>query len=204
MLNILPSTRKMIRDNRSHDAELERFPKIKKRGENKKSEQKGILVEQHSALKQLLRQYGLRPTRQRMVIAACLFKGETHHISADMLHKQIAATGENMSVATIYNSLRHFVDAGLIHAVATCGARQWFCVSKIVNNAPHAEDAYIDQGCNCQFYFDDSQHIEALEHEGFDPSLLPCAPEGYEISRIDVAIHLTKKTTHSAPQRHSH
>jgi len=204
MLNILPSTRQFMKNGHPHDGSLEQFPKKvshfsdKNYGKNKKTEEKGHSVDKHAALKQLLRRYGLRPTRQRMVIAACLFRGKTHHVSADILHRQIAARGENMSVATIYNSLRHFVDAGLIHTVATCGARQWFCVRKL-GTTLSAEEIDINQGCHCQFYFDDNQHIEALEHEGFDSRLLPSAPEGYEIARIDVAIHLTKKTRQASP-----
>jgi len=197
-----------MKNSHLHDSGLEQFPKNMKRfsdencGKNKKPEKKGYSVDKYVALKQLLRRYGLRPTRQRLVIASCLFRGETHHVSADILHRQIAATGESMSVATIYNSLRHFVDAGLIHTVATCGARQWFCVRKLGTTLP-AEETDINRGCNCQFYFDDSQHIETLEHDGLDARLLPSAPEGYEISRIDVAIHLTKKTNHSPPHADS-
>jgi len=165
MLDMLPSTRKKIQEDRLQNAQL----------------------------KQLLRRYHLRPTRQRLIIASCLFQGVPRHVSADILYKQIAQTGEVMSLATIYNSLRHFVEAGLIRAVATCGSRQWFSVSQHLSADFEKDCACNGAGCQCQFHFEDSQHIESLDHKGLDPSLLPAAPEGYEIARIDVAIHLIKK-----------
>jgi len=102
-----------------------------------------------------LRAHGLRPTKQRLVIAAHLFKQSRRHVHADMLYEEIAATGEIISVATIYNSLRHFCAVGLIRAVASRGTRQWFCTD--ISNA-------------CQYYFDDGEHIEPLED--FVPGLM--------------------------------
>jgi len=126
MLNMLPSATKMRAD----------------------------IHEGQEKFKQLLRHYHLRPTKQRLIIAAHLFKQSKRHIHADMLHEEIAASGEIISVATIYNSLRHFCNAGLIRAVASRGTRQWFCTDI----------------CNeCQCYFDDGEHIEILEN--FSPSL---------------------------------
>jgi len=142
--------------------------------------------------KQLLRRHQLRPTKQRLVIAAYLFNSACRHVHADMLYEEIAAGGEAISVATIYNSLRHFCTAGLIRAVASRGIRQWFCT---------------DIGSACQCYFDDGEHIEPLEHvlpimkrfsgrddASFDLASLSDIPPGYEIAHIDISIHLEKKS----------
>jgi len=146
--------------------------------------------DQEEKFKKLLRHHQLRPTKQRLVIAAYLFKAPRRHIHADMLYEEMAACGEAISVATIYNSLRHFCAVGLIRAVPSRGIRQWFCTD--INSA-------------CQFYFDDGEHIEPLEHDSpvikpllgrqdvsLDLPALSKIPAGYEISHIDISIHLEK------------
>jgi len=145
---------------------------------------------QENKFKRLLRRHQLRPTKQRLVIAAYLFKTARRHVHADMLYEEIAAGGEAISVATIYNSLRHFCAVGLIRAVPSRGIRQWFCTD--INSA-------------CQFYFDDGEHIEPLEEalpimkpflgtQNLSLDLLPLSeiPAGYEVSHIDISIHLEK------------
>jgi len=140
--------------------------------------------------KQLLNRYHLRPTRQRLIIASYLFRESKRHIHADMLHEEITAAGEVISVATIYNNLRCFCTVGLIRAVPSRGIRQWFCT---------------DISSEYQFYLDDGEHIEPLGQlsEGIEhfsnkkePFLnlpdLTNIPEGYEIAHIDVSIYLER------------
>jgi len=132
-------------------------------------------------LKHLLRRYQLRPTKQRLVIASCLFKRPKRHIHADMLYEEIAAAGEDISVATIYNSLRCFCRAGLIRVVPSRDIRQWFCT---------------DIHHNCQFYFDNGEHIEPIENwseknmSAFNLPNQADIPAGYKISHVDISIHL--------------
>ena len=55
-----------------------------------------------------LREAGLRPTRQRLALAALLLDGRCRHVSADSLTREILATGEHMALGTVYNlSLIH-------------------------------------------------------------------------------------------------
>jgi len=153
-------------------------------------------------LRHLLRRHRLRPTKQRLVIAAYLFQGACRHVHADMLYEEIAAGGEAISVATIYNSLRHFCASGLIRAVASRGIRQWFCT---------------DISSSCQFYFDDGGHIEPLQHcvqdirqfankNSVSLHLPPLSdiPPGYEISHIDISIHLEKTGRPHPSHKQSH
>ena len=64
-----------------------------------------------------LREAGLRPTRQRVALARVLF-GERHrHVTAESLHAEVKATRIPVSLATVYNALNQFREAGLLRAV---------------------------------------------------------------------------------------
>ena len=56
----------------------------------------------------------LRPTRQRIALAELLFAGPHRHISAEELHQEAADANVNVSLATIYNTLHQFRQAGLL------------------------------------------------------------------------------------------
>ena len=64
-----------------------------------------------------LRLAGLRPTRQRVAIAALLLDGRHRHVTADSLTEEITAASLHVSGGTVYNTLNQFTDAGLLRRV---------------------------------------------------------------------------------------
>lgn len=63
----------------------------------------------------LLRDAGLRPTRQRLSLAKQLYTGVGHrHVTAEQLHEEVLASGFKVSLATVYNTLHQFTLAGLL------------------------------------------------------------------------------------------
>ena len=62
-----------------------------------------------------LRNYGLRPTRQRIMIADILLNGPNRHFNAETLLNDIEKSGGHMALATIYNCLNNFKTVGLIN-----------------------------------------------------------------------------------------
>ena len=61
---------------------------------------------------------GLRPTRQRMTLAHLLVgDGQHRHVTAESLFEAAARTSEKVSLATVYNTLRAFCDAGLLREI---------------------------------------------------------------------------------------
>ena len=64
-----------------------------------------------------LRAAGLRPTRQRVALARLLFEGGHRHVTAESLHAEVKATHIPVSLATVYNALNQFRDAGLLREV---------------------------------------------------------------------------------------
>jgi Fur family iron response transcriptional regulator len=64
-----------------------------------------------------LRNAGLRPTNQRIIIADLLFNGSNRHFTAENLLDEINLSGNKMSIATVYNCLKRFKNVGLINQV---------------------------------------------------------------------------------------
>ena len=65
---------------------------------------------------------GLRPTRQRLVLADLLVGDGCHrHVTAESLFAAAEQAGERVSLATVYNTLRAFCEAGLMQEVVVDG-----------------------------------------------------------------------------------
>lgn len=119
---------------------------------------------------------GLRPTRQRVALADLLVgDGQDRHVTAESLFALAARTGEGVSLATVYNTLRAFCDAGLMQEVVVDGSKSYFDTR--MDDHPH-------------FYWEDSATLTDAPAEELEIAHLPCAPEGTVISRVDVVIRL--------------
>jgi Fur family iron response transcriptional regulator len=63
-------------------------------------------------VKAMLRQVGLRPTRQRMALGWILFGKGDRHLTAEMLYEEATRAKVPVSLATIYNTLHQFTEVG--------------------------------------------------------------------------------------------
>src|ERR1700726_4275137 len=73
-----------------------------------------------------LRASGLRPTRQRVALARLLFDSADRHVTAEQLHGEALASAIRVSLATVYNALHQFTDAGLLREVVVEPGRSYF------------------------------------------------------------------------------
>ena len=73
-----------------------------------------------------MRDAGLRPTRQRVALAELLFAKGDRHLSAEELHEEALAAGVPVSLATVYNTLHQFTEAGLLRILAVEGSKTYF------------------------------------------------------------------------------
>ena len=87
---------------------------------------KAMRETRHQAADERLRTAGLRPTRQRVELAGLLFKGRDRHVTAESLHDEVASAGMKVSLATVYNTLHQFTEAGLLRQVVVDAARGYF------------------------------------------------------------------------------
>jgi Fur family transcriptional regulator, iron response regulator len=77
-------------------------------------------------VKAMLRQVGLRPTRQRMALGWILFAKGDRHLTAEMLYEEATKAKVPVSLATVYNALHQFTEVGLLRQVAVDGSKTYF------------------------------------------------------------------------------
>ena len=125
---------------------------------------------------------GLRPTRQRLALAGLLVgDGKDRHVTAESLFALADHAGEKVSLATVYNTLRAFCDAGLMNEVVVDGAK---------NGAKSYFDTRMDD--HPHFFWEDSGLLTDAPKDELQITGLPTAPGGTEIARIDVVIRLRR------------
>ncbi len=123
---------------------------------------------------------GLRPTRQRMALADLLVgDGQHRHVTAESLFDAARATGDSVSLATVYNTLRAFCDAGLLQEVTVDGSKSYFDTN--THDHPH-------------YYWEDEGRLTDAPSDQLVIAQLPTAPEGAEIASVDVVIRLRRKS----------
>ena len=121
---------------------------------------------------------GLRPTRQRLALAKLLVgDGNDRHVTAESLFAAASSCEESVSLATVYNTLRAFCDAGLMREITVDGSKSYFDTN--TSNHPH-------------FYWEDSTEITDAPADDLVISQLPDAPPGAEIAKVDVVIRLRR------------
>jgi Fur family transcriptional regulator, iron response regulator len=122
----------------------------------------------------------LRPTRQRVALASLLFAGCDRHVTAEALHEEAQARKVPVSLATVYNTLHQFTEAGLLREVAVEGAKTYFDT----NTSNHYH-----------FFCEHSGRLMDIDTGAIRIEGLPEAPEGMTISRVDVLVRLVDKPT---------
>ena len=126
----------------------------------------------------LLRGAGLRPTRQRVALAILLFADGDRHVTAETLHEEALARKVPVSLATVYNTLHQFTEAGLLREVAVEGAKTYFDT----NTSNHYH-----------FFCEPSGQLMDIATGAIRIEGLPDAPDGMAISRVDVLVRLVDK-----------
>ncbi|WP_420334802.1 iron response transcriptional regulator IrrA [Roseibium sp.] len=126
----------------------------------------------------ILRTAGLRPTRQRVSLAELLYSKGDRHISAELLHEEAVAADVPVSLATVYNTLHQFTEAGLLREVAIDGNKTYFDTN--VSDHHH-------------FFIEGENRVIDIPGEGVGIGAIPEAPEGMEIVRVDVVVRVREK-----------
>lgn len=124
-----------------------------------------------------LRGAGLRPTRQRLSLARLLFDGADRHVTAEQLHSQAERDGVKVSLATVYNTLHQFTDAGLLREVVVEAGRSYFDT----NTQGHHH-----------FFEAETGRLVDIPADQVSIGSLPSAPPGAEIERVDLIVRVRK------------
>src|ERR1700731_1449787 len=126
----------------------------------------------------LLREVKLRPTRQRMALGWLLFAKGDRHLTAEMLYEEANRAKIAVSLATVYNTLHQFTDAGLLREVRVNGSKTYFDTN--VTDHHH-------------FFIESEHNLVDIPGAQSIVGELPQVPEGYEITRVDVVVRLKPK-----------
>ena len=105
--------------------------------------------------------------------------GQDRHVTAESLFEAAKGQGEAVSLATVYNTLRAFCDAGLLQEVTVDGSKSYFDTN--THDHPH-------------FFWEDDSKLTDAPSEQLVIAQLPDAPEGAEIASVDVVIRLRRKS----------
>jgi Fur family iron response transcriptional regulator len=125
-----------------------------------------------------LRDCGLRPTRQRVALADLLFAKGDRHLTVEELHEEAILADVPVSLATVYNTLHQFTEAGMIRVLAVEGARTYFDTN--ISDHHH-------------FFVEGRNEVLDIPVSNLEIGNLPQPPEGMEIAHVDVVIRLREK-----------
>ena len=125
-----------------------------------------------------MRDAGLRPTRQRLSLASLLFAKGDRHLTAEELHEEAMDAGVTVSLATVYNTLHQFTEAGMLRILAVEGSRTYFDT----NTSDHHH-----------FYIEGENRVLDIDTASVSVVNVPEPPAGMEIANIDVVIRLRPK-----------
>ena len=122
-----------------------------------------------------LRGASLRPTRQRIALAKLLFDGEHRHVTAESLHADSQRAAIRVSLATVYNTLNQFTEAGLLREIVV-----------------HSQCCYFDTNTDNHHHFfcEETNSLEDISGDDVVLSKLPTPPEGKSIKRVDVVFRI--------------
>jgi Fur family iron response transcriptional regulator len=109
-----------------------------------------------------------------------LFAKGDRHLTAENLQEEAQASRVSISLATIYNSLNQFTQAGLLREIAIDGSRTYFDTN--VSDHHH----FLVEGTNVLI---DIPWV-AVDYEG-----LPRPPAGKSIAGVDVIVRLRDNPT---------
>ncbi len=132
------------------------------------------------SLRDKLRAAGLRPTRQRVSLGWLLFAKGDRHVSAEMLFEEATKARVPVSLATVYNTLHQFTEAGLLRELMVDGAKTYFDT----NPSDHHH-----------FFIEGEDRMVDVPSEAIRLSSMPELPEGLEVARVEVVVRLRPKAS---------
>jgi Fur family iron response transcriptional regulator len=131
----------------------------------------------HGAALARLKGCGLRPTRQRLDLARLLFRDGDRHVTAESLHDEVSRVGMKVSLATVYNTLHQFTEAGLLRQVVVDAGRSYF-------------DTNVDD--HQHFFLEEDGVLIDIPGETIEVSNVPVPPEGLAVDRVDVVVRVKR------------
>ena len=127
----------------------------------------------HQAIKKI-ESSGIRPTKQRRVLAKILFEKGNRHVSADELFHDVKKEDRKISMATVYNTLKQFTSLGLVREIVVDQNKSLYCT----NHKSHYH-----------LYIEDEGKIVDIPTQNIDLNI-PSIPACLQLHNIDVIVRI--------------
>ena len=122
----------------------------------------------------LLRGHGINPTHQRIEIAHALFSRQ-QHLSAEQIMAAVNDRHSETSKATVYNTLKLFLDKKLIREVIVDPSKVFY--------DPNTQAHH-------HFYNTASGQLTDIDADGISIQGLPTLPAGVETEGVDIIVRI--------------
>lgn len=123
----------------------------------------------------ILRDAGLRPTRQRLGLARLLFDADDRHVTAEQLHAEAVGAKLRVSLATIYNTLHQFTEVGLLREVVVEPGRSYFDTN--ITDHHH-------------FFHEGTGELCDIAGDAIAVGQVPAPPAGTKVQRVDIIVRV--------------
>ena len=124
-----------------------------------------------------LQLHGLKPTGQRILVAEILMGAPTH-MTAEQILAAVRSSGERVSKATVYNTLKALANSGLVRQIHLDPERSVYDSTRV----PHHHFHDVATG-----------ELRDIPPQDIEFSRFPELPEGMEAEAVEVVIRLRKK-----------
>jgi len=122
----------------------------------------------------ILRKADIKITRQRVYLAGILFNLPQGHFTAEELHDETKQGNLKVSLATVYNTLKHFSQNGIIKTLQV-----------------DSQKTFFDRNTDHHYHIKSNNKIEDISAEDVNVELSPTKiPRGKKIKSIDLIINL--------------
>tara|TARA_A100000164_G_scaffold379950_2_gene425827 strand:- start:2116 stop:2550 length:435 start_codon:yes stop_codon:yes gene_type:complete len=122
----------------------------------------------------ILRKADIKITRQRVHLAGILFNLPQGHFTAEELHDETKQGNLKVSLATVYNTLKHFSQNGIIKTLQV-----------------DSQKTFFDRNTDHHYHIKSNHIIEDISAEDVNVELSPTKiPRGKKIKSIDLIINL--------------
>lgn len=121
-----------------------------------------------------LKAAGLSPTPQRVAIAEIIL-GKPQHMTAEQVHARVSTEIRPVSLATVYNTLKAFVEKNLLREVVVDPGRVYY--DSTVDNHHH-------------FYNVETGELTDIPEDQVNIAALPALPGGAQVAGVDVIIRI--------------
>ena len=117
---------------------------------------------------------GVRPTKQRRVLAKLLFEKGKRHVCADELYDEVRKEDRKISLATVYNTLKQFTKLGIIKEIVVDQNKSLYC---------------NEDKSHYHLYIEDEGKVVDIPTENINLDL-PCFPACLNLHNVDVIVRI--------------